>query len=141
MICDFFTKSVGGAKFCRFRNIIMNISHDEYGPVDVDALISVHNEKMQKRIDAISQHVNKYDDEPTISKFSDTVTDGNSQECVGVVIFAPNDMISVQKRTTIMWATIRGAHKISKKTKQGTEGNTSGLLHRRLYADIAAAPA
>ena len=50
MIGDFFTKPVGGAKFRRFRNIIMNISHDEYGPVDVDALMIVHNEKMQKRI-------------------------------------------------------------------------------------------
>ena len=48
MIGDFFTKPLGGAKFRRFRNIIMNISHDEYGPVDVDALMVVHNEKMQK---------------------------------------------------------------------------------------------
>ncbi|KAL7527451.1 hypothetical protein ACHAXR_001965 [Thalassiosira sp. AJA248-18] len=31
MIGDFFTKPVGGAKFCRFQNIIMNISHNEYG--------------------------------------------------------------------------------------------------------------
>ena len=49
MIGDFFTKLVGGGKFRRFRNIIMNISHDEYGPVDVDALMVVHNEKMQKK--------------------------------------------------------------------------------------------
>ena len=74
------TKPVGGAKFRRFLNIIMNISHDEYGSVDVDALMAVHNEKTQKRIDALSQHVNEYDDEPTISKFSDVLTDGNSQE-------------------------------------------------------------
>ena len=26
----------------------MNISHDEYGPVDVDALMVLHNEKMKK---------------------------------------------------------------------------------------------
>ena len=43
MIGNFFTKPVGGAKFLRFRNIIMNISHDEYGPVDVDELMSIHN--------------------------------------------------------------------------------------------------
>ena len=49
MIGDFFTKPVGGGKFRRFCNIIMNISHAEYGPVDVDALMVVHNEKMQKK--------------------------------------------------------------------------------------------
>ena len=108
--------------------------------MDVDALMTVHNEKIQKRIDAISQHVNEYDDEPTISKFSDTMTDGNSQECVGDVIFTPNDTISVQKRTNVMWAAIRGAHKIPKKKKQD-KGNTRGLLHRRSYAEVAAAPA
>ena len=78
MISDFFTKPVGREKIRRFRNIIMNISHDEYGPVDVDVLMAVHSEKMQKRINAISQRMNEYDDEPTISKFSNTVTDGNS---------------------------------------------------------------
>ena len=93
MIGDFFTKPVGGAKLCRFRNIIMNIRHDEYGPVDVDAVMAVHNEKMQKRIDAISQHVNEYDDEPTISKCSNSVADMNSQECVCDVKFAPTDTI------------------------------------------------
>ena len=48
MIGDFFTKPVGGAKFRCFRNIIMNVSHDEYGPVDVDKLMAIHNEKMEK---------------------------------------------------------------------------------------------
>ena len=42
----------------------MNISRDEYGSVDVAALMAVQNKKTQKRIDAISQHVNEYDDEP-----------------------------------------------------------------------------
>ena len=60
---------------------------------------------------------------------------------VGDVIFAPNDIISVEKRTTVMWAAIRGAHKIPKKKKQGTKGNISGIFHRRLYAEVAAAPA
>ena len=59
--------------------------------------------------------MNEYDDEPTISKFSDTVTDGNSQECVSDVIFAPNDTISVQKPSNIMSAAISGAHKIPRK--------------------------
>ena len=141
MIGDFFTKPRGGAKFRRFRNIIMNISHDEYGPVYVDALMAVHNEKMQKRIEVISQHENEYDDEPTISKCSNPASDMDSRECVGDVIRTPIGMISAQKRTNALLAAIRGAHYISKKTKQGTKGNTSGRIHRRSYANVAAAPA
>ena len=78
MIGDFFTKPLGGAKFRRFRNIIMNISHDDNGPVDVDALMTVHNEKTQEIFDVISQHENEYDDEPTISKCSNPVSDMDS---------------------------------------------------------------
>ena len=103
--------------------------------------MAVHNEKMKKRIEVISQHENEYDDEPTISKCSNPASGMNSQECVGDVIITPIDMISAQKRTNASWAAIRGAHKISKKTNQGTKGNTSGLIHRRLYADVAAVPA
>ena len=84
--------------------------------------------------------MNEYDDEPTVSKCSNSVADMNSQECLGDVIFAPNDTISAQKRTNASWAAIRGAYKISKKTKQGTKGNMSGLIHRRSYADVMAAP-
>ena len=98
----------------------MNISHDEYGPVDVDALMAVYNEKMQKRIDVISQHENEYDDEPAITKCSNPASDVDSQQCVGDVIITPNDTISAQKRT---------------------KANMSGLVHRRSYADVAAAPA
>ena len=36
MIGNFFTEFVGGAKFRRFRNIIMNVSRDEYGLVDLE---------------------------------------------------------------------------------------------------------
>ena len=53
MIDDFFTKPVRGAKFCRFLNIIMNIIHDEYGPVDMDKLMTIHNEMMEKRFDMV----------------------------------------------------------------------------------------
>jgi len=48
MIGDFFTKPLGGAKFRRFRNIIMNISHDEHGPVDMDEIMEIHYRKMQQ---------------------------------------------------------------------------------------------
>ena len=49
MIGGFFAKPVGETKFRHFRSIIMNISHDEYGPVDVDKLTVICNEKMVKR--------------------------------------------------------------------------------------------
>ena len=52
MIADFFTKPLSGAKFRRFRNIIMNVSHDEYGPVEYDELTAIHYAKMNKRVDA-----------------------------------------------------------------------------------------
>ena len=61
-------------------------------------------------------------------------------EGVGDVIFTPNDKISVQKRTNVTWAAIRGAHKIPKKKKQD-KGNTRGLIHQRSYAEVAAASA
>ena len=84
--------------------------------------------------------MNEYDDEPTISKCSNTVTGVNSQKCVGDVIFAPNDTISVETRTDIMWAKIRGAHKIPRKKKQGTKESIGELFHRRSYSEVAAAP-
>ena len=63
------------------------------------------------------------------------------QQRVGDMIITPIDTISAEKRTNASLATIRGAHKISKKTNQGTKENKSGLIHRRSYADVAAAPA
>ena len=60
---------------------------------------------------------------------------------VGDMIITPIDAIAVEKRTNASWAACRGAHKISKKTSQSTKGNTSGLIHRHSYADVAAAPA
>jgi hypothetical protein len=48
MIGDFFTKPLGGAKFRRFRNIIMNCDVDEHGKVDTDELMAAH----YKRVDA-----------------------------------------------------------------------------------------
>ncbi len=47
MISDFFTKLVGEMKFQRFRNIFMNVSHGKYGPVDVDELLKIHNDKIK----------------------------------------------------------------------------------------------
>ena len=57
---------------------------------------------------------------------------------VGDMICAPNDTISVQKRSNGMWDAIRGAHKIPRKRKQSTKGSTGGLSHRRTYVEIAA---
>ena len=74
-------------------------------------------------------------------KLPDIVTDGNSQECVGDVICAPNDIISVEKRTNGMWPAIRRAQKIPRKKEQCTKGSTSELFRRRSYAEVAAVPA
>ena len=60
---------------------------------------------------------------------------------VGDVMITTNDTISAHKRNNASWAAIKGAHKISKKNNQGTKGNTSGLVHWRSYAGVAAAPA
>ena len=57
------------------------------------------------------------------------------------MIITPIDAISAEKRTNASWAALRGAHKISKKKNQSDKGNTSGLIHWRSYADVAAAPA
>ncbi len=72
LIGDFFTKPLGGAKFRRFRNIIMNINitqdQDEHGPVDVDELMAIHYGKMKERNNE--------------SKPMQCI-DSGSQECVG----------------------------------------------------------
>ena len=101
MIGDFFTKPLGGAKFRRFRNIIMNIKHDEHGPVDVDALMVVHNEKMKKKMEMSVPHESTDELEPTICRNPSGTAGGDSQECVG----------DVMKRDTIKWANLRLAHK------------------------------
>ena len=80
MIADFFTKPLGGAKFRRFRNIIMNCSHDDYGPVNVDALMASHYKRTSERDashPAIKDNDSEKENEPTIAK------DMSSQECVG----------------------------------------------------------
>jgi hypothetical protein len=97
MIGDFFTKPLGGAKFRRFRNIIMNCSFDEHGPVDVDALMKVHEEKMKKRIDVAVTEVGIDGG----SAVGDNIGNVDPQECVGKV-------------TNKTWANIRIAHRIHK---------------------------
>jgi hypothetical protein len=74
MIGDFFTKPLGGAKFRRLRNIIMNCSPDDYGDVNMDALMTEHHVK--------SEHANMKGNEPVTS--GGTMTSG-SQECVGPI--------------------------------------------------------
>jgi hypothetical protein len=74
MIRDFFTKPLGGARFQRLRNIIMNCECDDFCPVNMDKLMAEHNKRISNRHDVS-------DDEPTISKTSDTV---GSQKCVGL---------------------------------------------------------
>ena len=93
MIGNFFTKPLGGAKFRRFRNIIMNCSYDEHGPVDVDASMEVHQKRMEKRIIEADTDVGSKDGS-TVGK---TMRNVDPQECVGT-------------RFNAAWATIRSAH-------------------------------
>jgi hypothetical protein len=106
MIGDFFTKPLNGAKFRRFRNIIMNCDVDEYGPVDVDELMAAHF----KRVDQITENnvstkrvVHKnLESEPKI-KSSELIKIVGSQECVG-------------KLTNSQWAVRRKARKNNNKS-------------------------
>jgi hypothetical protein len=126
MIGDFFTKPLGGSKFRRFRNIIMNITHDEYGDVDMDELMAVHQAKMQRRFELMA-HDSDSEDECTISADVSKVsaTDGPSQECVG----------NGSKRSSTMWASVRRAHK--HKCLCPTKGYTYA---RALTGDVSATP-
>ena len=47
MIGDFFTKPLVGRKFRFFRNIIMNCSTDDYGPVDTNELLQSHYQRLK----------------------------------------------------------------------------------------------
>ena len=100
MIGDFFTKPLGGAKFRRFRNIIMNCDVDDYGPVDVDELMTAHYKRVDATIEQkksgvkIDGHTegpwlevrsrrktDKDINDPTIERSSASKV--GSQECVG----------------------------------------------------------
>ena len=115
---DFFTKPLGGSKFRRFRNIIMNITHDEYGDVDMDELMTVHQAKMQRRFELMA-HDSDSEDECTISADVSKVSanDGPSQECVG----------NGSKRSNIMWASVRRAHR-QKPTGKYTYAQVAALV-------------
>ena len=125
MIGDFFTVPVGGAKFQRFRSIIMNVSHDEYGPFNVDKLIAIHYEKMTKRFDMILEGTiaDTYEmDEHNISK-EQNPAESSSQECVE----------DRSKQSSMMWASFRNTHKRSKYNKP----IKGGRARQRTYAQVA----
>mmetsp|Transcript_28930 Transcript_28930/g.61429 ORF Transcript_28930/g.61429 Transcript_28930/m.61429 type:complete len:191 (-) Transcript_28930:49-621(-) len=113
---DFFTNPLGGAKFRRLRNIIMNISHDELGPVNGEELVVIHQEKIQWRMNVKGEYDNS-PHESTVNtglKVSKTV---DSQECVGDCV----------NRSNSSWATVRAAHKY-----------TRGRNRRPTYAEVVA---
>ena len=124
MISDFFAKPVGRSKFLRFRNIIMNISHDEYGPVNADTLMAIHNEKMTKRFDMVLEGtIAKYEmDEHTISK-DQNPAESSSQECVE----------DRSKSSRMMWMGVRNANKKSKYNKLVKGGHVC----QRTYAQVS----
>jgi hypothetical protein len=75
MIGDFFTKPLQGAKFRRFRNIIMNITEDENGPVDIDEIMEIHYKKMEDKRN--NTNIESKDEQCAASSTK------VSQECVG----------------------------------------------------------
>ena len=101
MIGDFFTKPLGGAKFCRFCNILLNCSHDDYRPVNMDKLMDVHHRRVGTS--HITSNTNIIRNEPTISTDMGSMTmTADSKECAG-------------KRHNSMWAEIKNAHQSNKK--------------------------
>ena len=124
MIGDFFTKPLGGAKFRRFRNIIMNIDHDEFGPVDLDELTAIHNEKMKVRFEIENK---KKQNEPTKNKMSKDV---DSQECVG----------DQESNPESRWANMGAAHKNPniKRIPLDNKRSNSGRALKLTYAQVVA---
>ena len=62
----------------------MNVSHNEYGPVDVDKLVAIHNEKMEKRFNIVLEGTiaDTYEmNEHNISN-EQNPAESSSQECV-----------------------------------------------------------
>ena len=79
----------------------MNIVHEEHGSVDGDALMAVHNEKVQKKMEMSAHPENCDDCESSVNKHLGVPADADSQECVG----------DARKKNTIKWANMRLAHK------------------------------
>ncbi len=118
MIGDFFTKPLGGAKFRRFRNIIMNCDHDEYGEVDIDNLMTEHHRIMKER--SCTDVTNA---EPTMrTKVSPPHV--GSQECVEMRTGSEWAAIRKEMRTGLEWAAIRKADVRKMSGSQRTSSRT-----------------
>jgi hypothetical protein len=111
MIRDFFTKPLGGANFLRFRNIIMNCSQDDYGIVNVDALMAAHHRTIDQDVKTAVTNEPK---DPENTRHRTT----GSQECVGMQISG-------------MWAAIRVTHK-NQKTRRHTDTRGGCKRHIRV---------
>ena len=132
MIGDFFTKPVTGAKFRRFRNIIMNCDTDEYGPVDIDELMAAHYKRVDGKFDVDTkrdvgniQSVMRDDLEPTIDK-----TLAGSQECVGhkiKIVDNTNDIHNLRGDGPLTTRGDHDSHKINHST-----------MTKRTYAQVVA---
>jgi len=104
MIGDFFTKPLQGAKFRRFRNIIMNITEDENGTVDIDDIMKIHYKKMEDKLEHTG--IESKDEQ------CDTSSPEVSQECVGGII--------QDKVKTVSWADVVRSNKRQPSVLQGS---------------------
>ena len=80
---------------------LMSISHDDYVPVNMDELMTVHTEKTIKRFDMVSKGSiadSCRKDEQNISKEHKTSANTSSQECVE----------NMSKRYNRMWTSNMG---------------------------------
>jgi len=99
----------------------MNITFDEYGPVDMDELTAIHHAKMEWRFNETTEQ-KKIGVESNISNnMYTTSTDVNSQECVEIG----------SKRSNITWAALRMAHK-------NIIQNKGGRNRKPTYAEVTA---
>ena len=94
----------------------MNCSFDEHGPVEVNELMAIHRQKMEKKI-LMTDTSNGKDGEPTIDKISHDLDNVDSQKCVG------NQLNS-------KWASTRIAHRRYKNLLNCPNISHSHHIHR-----------
>ena len=103
----------------------MNVSHDDYGPVGVDKLMAINNEKTTKRFGMIPEETiaDTYEmNEHNVSN-EQNPAESSSHKCVE----------DRHKRSSMMLANDRNAHKRSTYNKP----IKGGCAYQRTYAQIA----
>ena len=103
----------------------MNVSHDEYGPVNVNELMAIHNEKMTKWFDVVLEGPikDKYETDKQNIRKEQNPSELSSQEFVE----------GWSKQSSMMWASVRNAHKRSTYNRP----IKGGCARQRTYVQVA----